>query len=91
MIYIIFFGFNMVFTPGLWWSVIPIGIYALIIVGTHAPKIHTLWEEKAIQIEIKKLRQQNGQKLLEDPENENLPSGSKSVLSRSTWDENEIV
>jgi hypothetical protein len=53
---VIFFVFNMIFTPGLWWSVIPIGIYALTIAATHSGLLQDLMEEKAILKEYHKLK-----------------------------------
>lgn len=84
---IIFFGFNMVFTPGQWWSIIPIGIYALIIVATHSGTFQDLQQEKEILKEYKKLK--------ENDEHMTSVKSKENKLSlpdfRPSWKEEDMV
>jgi hypothetical protein len=84
---IIFFGFNMIFTPGLWWSIIPIGIYALTIVATHSGLLHDLQEEKEILREYRKLKENDELMASIETEEDELILPQR----RKSWNEDDMV
>ncbi|NNF35429.1 MAG: 2TM domain-containing protein [Saprospiraceae bacterium] len=83
----IFFGFNMVFTPGLWWSIIPIGIYALIIVATHSGLLQDLQEEKEILKEYRKLKEYDDHIISVESKKDELILPQRG----NSWKEDEMV
>ncbi len=78
----VFFSFNMVFTPGKWWSVIPIGIYALLIVATHSDKILQLREDKILLNEISRL---------ENEEDSSVPLLSSDIKRQEINEKSELL
>ena len=75
----------MVFTPGKWWSIIPIGLYALMIAYAHSGFIHDRW------IEGKDHTDPSADLYPESELDLKGPRAKKKTLISHQWNENDLV